>query len=174
MRSLVVVITLSVTVTLMAVTLANAPPKFAPQVTHVSHEKVAEAVKGMRVPGQAPLPLIPRDMDLGIRVNVGRKVTGARAEVHSIYGHVFFIQEGTGTVVLGGQLVDPKEGQPGEWTGSSTTGGQEFHVSPGDMITVQVGMPHWWKAVAKEGIVFIAFHSYPEHNQPGAVSGVRK
>lgn len=174
MKSLLVWFTLSITIALVTVVVAGAPPKFAPQVTYVPHEQVNAAVKQGMVAGQPPIGLIPRDMDLGVRVNVGRKAVGARAEVHSIYGHVFFIQEGSGTVVLGGELVDPKEGVPGEWTGTRTTGGKEYPVTKGDLITVQVGMPHWWKEVAKEGIVFIAFHAYPEHNQPGAVQSGRK
>ena len=161
MKRLTTLVTLSIAIVLMRPVHAGPAPAFAPRITHVAHGSVSDAVQGARTPGQRPIELIARDADLGIRVNVARKVTNRMAEVHSTYGHIFFIQDGTGTVVLGGELVKPQENRPGEWTGTAVTGGQEFRVAKGDMITVQVGMPHWWKETSAEGVVFIAFHSYP-------------
>lgn len=40
-------------------------------------------------------------------------------------------------------------------------------MTRGDMITVQVGMPHQWRDVPKS-VSYLAFHSFPEHNQPAA------
>ncbi|MBM3778376.1 MAG: hypothetical protein FJW23_09085 [Acidimicrobiia bacterium] len=157
--------TLSLTIALMPSVHAGPTPAFAPRITHASHTQVAEAVRLAAVPGQRPVELVPQDWDLNIRVNVARKVTNRMAEVHATYGHLFYIQEGSGTVVLGGELVEPTENRPGEWTGTGVTGGREVHVQKGDMVTVQVGMPHWWKETGPEGVVFIAFHSYPERNR---------
>jgi mannose-6-phosphate isomerase-like protein (cupin superfamily) len=156
----------SLAVVLITPVRAGAPPTFAPGVQHAMHDKVADAIQRQRTPGTSPIELIARDNDLGVRVNVARKVTNRMAEVHATYGHIFYIQEGTGTVVLGGELVEPKENRPGEWTGTATTGGKEYRVTKGDLITVQVGMPHWWKETSPEGVIFIAFHAYPEKHQP--------
>lgn len=147
---------------------AGPTPAFPPRVSHSHHESLHAALTKIRTPGTAPIELVARDHDLGVRVNVARKVANRMAEVHATYGHIFFIQSGTGTLVLGGELVEPKENRPGEWTGTAVTGGQDYQVSAGDMVTVQVGMPHWWKDTSADGVVFIAFHSYPERHQPQA------
>ena len=165
MKRLTTLMALSIASALMSPVHAGQQPAFAPRITHAPHSKVSDAVRDSRTPGRRPIELIARDVDLGVRVNVARKTTNRMAEVHSTYGHIFFIQDGTGTLVLGGELVDPTENRPGEWTGTAVTGGQEYRVAGGDMITVQVGMPHWWKETSEEGVVFIAFHSYPESKQ---------
>lgn len=148
------------------------PPRDYPtQIAYVPAERLEQAVTRGAVAGRGSNELVPRDKDLGVRVSLGRKLATpptTDAEAHSTFGHVYLVEAGSGTLVLGGQLVDPKEGSPGEWRGRAIAGGREFQMKKGDMITVQVGMPHWWRDVGADGVAYLAFHSFPEHNQPGA------
>lgn len=160
-----------VSVTLMGAVTAGGPPPpdYAKQIIHVPGEKRLNAVTHGNLAGQGTNELVPRDVDLGVRVSLGRKaatppMTGA--EAHETFGHVYLIEAGGGTLVLGGELIDPEESRPGEWTGRGIKGGREFQMSKGDMITVQVGMPHWWREVPEGGVAYLAFHSFPEHDQP--------
>jgi mannose-6-phosphate isomerase-like protein (cupin superfamily) len=150
---------------------ADGPPKFPSRIVYVPHATLDNAVLHGNVAGGGTNELVPRDNDLGVRVSLGKKNATppvSAAEVHSTFGHVFLIEDGGGTLVLGGELVDAKENRPGEWTGSGIKGGQEFQMTKGDMITVEVGMPHWWKQVSAGGVAYLAFHSFPEHNQPAS------
>lgn len=152
-----------------ALSAGPAPKDYPKQITYVPAEKRLNAIaKGVVAP-QGTNELIPRDRDLGVRASMGRKTATppvTEAEAHATFGHVFLIEEGEGTLVLGGEIVDAKEGSPGEWRGPSVRGGREFRMKKGDMITVQVGMPHWWKEVGPNGVAYLAIHSFPEHNQP--------
>jgi mannose-6-phosphate isomerase-like protein (cupin superfamily) len=170
MKSAVALLTLSFIVALMAVGLAGPPPKAYPTaITYVPAEKRLNAITKGNLAGQGTNELVPRDMDLGVRVSLGKKAQTppvTNAEAHATFGHVYLIEEGEGTLVLGGEIVSPAENRPGEWTGPSIKGGREFHMKKGDMITVQVGMPHWWKDVPKGGVAYLAFHSFPDKDQP--------
>jgi mannose-6-phosphate isomerase-like protein (cupin superfamily) len=148
-----------------------APTNYPHQITYVPAAKHLNAIAHGAIAGQGTNELVPRDVDLGVRVSMGKKAATppvSNAEVHATFGHVYLIEEGEGTLVLGGELDNAKENRPGEWTGPSIKGGQEYHMKKGDMITVQVGMPHWWKQVGPGGVAYLAFHSFPAHNQPPA------
>lgn len=156
-------------VMISAATAANDPPAYSARITYVPHDKHTEAIVHGNLAGAGTNELIPRDMDMGVRVSLGKKAATppvTAAEVHATFGHVFLIEAGEGTLVLGGELASPKENSPGEWTGPAINGGREFHMMKGDMITVQVGMPHWWKQVSKDGVAYLAFHTFPERHQP--------
>ena len=143
----------------------NGPPTYSPTIVHVGSDELKRAVTEGHLSGAGTNELVPRDPDLGIRVSVGRKLATPPAtgsEAHETFGHVYRIESGSATLVLGGELVDPRERAPGEWVGSGIRGGQEFYMSEGDMITVQVGMPHQWTEVAENGVAYLAFHSFPD------------
>ncbi len=151
---------------------AGAPPRYPDRIVYVPADRLEQAVTRGNAAGQGTNELVPRDADLGVRVSLGRKLPNAPTgdpEAHETFGHVYLVQAGAGTLVLGGTLVNPRPRSGGEWNGSAITGGREFRMKTGDMITVQVGMPHWWKEVGPEGVAYLAFHSFPEHHQPGVV-----
>ena len=172
MRRVILLVTFTVIAAAIAARAGGPAPKTYPhQITYVPAEKRLNAISKGATAGQGTNELIPRDTDLGVRVSLGRKNPTppvSDAEVHATFGHVYLVEEGEGTLVLGGELENAKENRPGEWTGASIRGGQEFEMKKGDMITVQVGMPHWWKRVGPGGVAYLAFHSFPDRNQPPA------
>ncbi len=65
--------------------------------------------------------------------------------MHENHTHVFYVVEGTATIVTGGTLTGGKTTEPGEIRGSAIEGGKEQPLSKGDVIVIPAGIPHWWK-----------------------------
>jgi mannose-6-phosphate isomerase-like protein (cupin superfamily) len=64
-------------------------------------------------------------------------------EVHANWADHFVVTEGEATLIVGGTVVNEKETGPGEKRGTAITGGKEYQMVPGVIITVPAGMPHW-------------------------------
>jgi len=142
------------------------PPAYPDRVVHVPAAEHEETIRTGRIAARRTNELIPRDHDLGIRVSMGRKLATPpvpEAEVHGDFGHIFIIEEGGGTLVLGGELVNPTQrGQM--WVAASIKGGRRYEMKTGDMITVQVGMPHQWVEIPKS-VSYLAIHTFPDKYQ---------
>ena len=70
-----------------------------------------------------------------------REGTGS-SEVHEHEADIFVIEDGEGTLVIGGKLVDSHLEKPGELRGKSISGGENIHYAPGDIIHIPAGVPH--------------------------------
>jgi len=119
----------------MAVLMTGAGPSSA--VTYVGHDKVDEALAK-----SGPLVTAP---DLAVS-GTHRTMTAA-PEVHEKVTHVWYVTDGTATVVTGGTLVGGKMTKPGLTVGSNIQGGQTQRLVKGDVIVIPAGSPHWWKEV---------------------------
>ena len=71
------------------------------------------------------------------------------SEIHADWADHFVVTEGEATMIVGGTMVNGRNTGPGETRGSGLTGGQEYAMVPGAVITVPAGMPHW--TVVKPG-----------------------
>lgn len=63
-------------------------------------------------------------------------------EIHAHFDDVIIVQQGVATIVTGGSLINPTSGPDGESKGSGVRGGKSRVVGPGDVITVNAGVPH--------------------------------
>jgi mannose-6-phosphate isomerase-like protein (cupin superfamily) len=70
------------------------------------------------------------------------RTSSGGGEIHAHYDDVIIVQQGTATIVTGGSLVNPTTGPDGESKGSAVSGGKSREVGPGDVITVNAGVPH--------------------------------
>jgi mannose-6-phosphate isomerase-like protein (cupin superfamily) len=70
-----------------------------------------------------------------------REATGS-SELHEHEADIFVIEEGAGTLVLGGKLVGAKTQKPGELRGTSIEGGERRTFEAGDIIHIPAGTPH--------------------------------
>jgi mannose-6-phosphate isomerase-like protein (cupin superfamily) len=114
-------------------------------VTYVPHDKVsATMAKGGQIVN-----------DKGLIVLAQRRGAG-EVEVHEKTNHVFIIVEGEATFVTGGTLVSPKNTAPGQIRAGSVQGGQTYHLTKGDVITIPAGTPHWFKEVSTQTIAYYA------------------
>ena len=70
-----------------------------------------------------------------------REGTGS-AEVHQHEADIFIVESGSGTIVLGGKVVQPKMEKPGEIRGTSIEGGEKRAIGSGDILHIAAGVPH--------------------------------
>ncbi|HEV7698798.1 MAG TPA: cupin domain-containing protein [Pyrinomonadaceae bacterium] len=63
-------------------------------------------------------------------------------EVHDGADDIYYVLDGTATLMLGGSLDAPKEISSGEWRSKTATGGQKVVIKKGDLIVVPRGTPH--------------------------------
>jgi mannose-6-phosphate isomerase-like protein (cupin superfamily) len=117
-------------------------------VTYVPHDKVSATMVGG---GQ----IID---DHGLIVLAQRRSAG-EVEVHEKTNHVFIIVEGEATFVTGGTLVGARETAPGQRRASSVQGGQVYHLTKGDVITIPAKTPHWFKDVPTKTIAYYAVNT---------------
>jgi mannose-6-phosphate isomerase-like protein (cupin superfamily) len=76
---------------------------------------------------------------------------------HDKLTEVYYVLEGTGTLVTGGTQTNAKPVSPEsatfrELTGPSSTGtgvagGQSRRIGPGDVVIIPPGVPHWFSGV---------------------------
>jgi mannose-6-phosphate isomerase-like protein (cupin superfamily) len=63
-------------------------------------------------------------------------------EVHDGSDDIYYVTNGTATLMLGGSLVEPNQISPGEWRSKTATGGQKVTIKKGDLVFVPRGTPH--------------------------------
>jgi mannose-6-phosphate isomerase-like protein (cupin superfamily) len=75
-------------------------------------------------------------------VNMEHRVMGQAAAVHEKEAELFYVIEGSGTIVTGGKLVEEKRTNEANLSGTSIQGGVSKKISKGDWIIVPEGVPH--------------------------------
>jgi quercetin dioxygenase-like cupin family protein len=85
--------------------------------------------------------------DPAYKVMTATRTAGGEAELHARDTDIFYVVEGSATFVTGGTLVGAHETAPNESRGTGLDGGVEQTVSAGDVVTIEAGIPHWFKAV---------------------------
>lgn len=78
--------------------------------------------------------------------NLEYRVAGvnANATVHEREAEIFYVVEGSGTLVTGGTLKEERRTNPDNRAGSGIDGGTRQKVGKGDVIMVPEGTPHWF------------------------------
>lgn len=77
----------------------------------------------------------------GTAMMTSRDKTGL-SEIHADWIDHIFVQEGGATMILGGEIKEPKETGPGETRGSGVTGGKSFPMRPGDYVYIPAKTVH--------------------------------
>jgi len=153
------IFTLSLCITSLAVaTLAQQPADQAMKTFSSSADVTAMIAKAKseRKEGQpivtAPiLALAPYKANLEYRASVGA------AAVHEKEAEMFYVIEGTATMITGGKLVNEKRTNPENLTGTAIEGGLTRTVAKGDFIIVPEGSPHWFSNIPST-IVLMTLH----------------
>jgi mannose-6-phosphate isomerase-like protein (cupin superfamily) len=63
-------------------------------------------------------------------------------EAHRGCTDIYFVQTGTATAQLGGDIADPKEEAPGEIRGTGVSGARRHSIGPGDMVLIPRNTAH--------------------------------
>jgi mannose-6-phosphate isomerase-like protein (cupin superfamily) len=120
------------------------------KVTYIPHDTVNQTMtKGGQIIGEN-----------GLIVLAQRRGAG-EVEVHENTNHVFIIVEGEATFVTGGTMVGAKNTAPGQIRATGVQGGQTYHLTKGDVITIPAKTPHWFKEVPTQTIAYYAVNLEP-------------
>jgi mannose-6-phosphate isomerase-like protein (cupin superfamily) len=90
---------------------------------------------------QSMIRLAPYNVSLEYRAGV------ANAALHEHEAELFYVVDGSATLVTGGHLTDQRRTNAANLTGSGIEGGESRHVAKGDFIMVPENTPHWFSAI---------------------------
>jgi len=127
---------------------AASPDDGVPAAVHyIPHDQVASVMaKGG-----------PVVSDPGLVVLANRREAGA-VEYHEHTNHIFIMVDGEATFIVGGKMIGAKQTAPGQTRAESLEGGQTFHLTKGDIITIPAKTPHWWKELATKSVGYYAIN----------------
>jgi quercetin dioxygenase-like cupin family protein len=97
----------------------------------------------------------PLQLNSAFKVQAGRRDAAGLVEIHTHDTDIFYLTEGTATLITGGQAVDPKEISPGELRADKLIGGVTRKISKGDVVIIPAGVPHWMPEVSKPFLYFV-------------------
>jgi mannose-6-phosphate isomerase-like protein (cupin superfamily) len=106
-------------------------------------------------------------MELRVAVQHENNKTGVAAELHDASDDVYYVLDGSATLVLGGKLDAPKEVEPGEWRSPKIIDGKTFEITKGDLVVVPRGTPHQ-RSTANKDFTMILIKIYENPLKPGA------
>jgi mannose-6-phosphate isomerase-like protein (cupin superfamily) len=127
--------------------------------TYASSSDVAAMIakaKAERKPDQAVfaqpiVQLAPYNASLEYRGTVGP------AAVHETEAEIFYVVDGSGTMVTGGKLVNEKRNNAANLGGTGIEGGSSRMISKGDFIVVPENVPHWFSSI-NGALVLMSLH----------------
>lgn len=88
-----------------------------------------------------------KDPDKNYQISAGKRTTPGQPEIHGKDTDIFFVVDGTATIITGGTIVDEKTTAPDEIRGTSIKGGETTQLSKGELIVIPHGTPHWIQQV---------------------------
>jgi mannose-6-phosphate isomerase-like protein (cupin superfamily) len=90
---------------------------------------------------QSLLQLAPYNVSLEYRASVGN------AAVHETEAELFYVVDGSATLVTGGKLTGETRTNAENLSGNGIEGGQSRKVAKGDFVMVPEKTPHWFSAI---------------------------
>jgi mannose-6-phosphate isomerase-like protein (cupin superfamily) len=89
------------------------------------------------------------------KIHASRREGPGMAEVHTRDTDIAYVLEGTATLVTGGTATGLKSTAAEELRGSGIVGGQTRKLSPGDVVIIPNGIPHWFKKVSVPFLYYV-------------------
>lgn len=148
---------------------ADAPPAPPPMKTFTSSAEVTALIaqaKAQLKPGQAMIGL-PILSLAPYRAGLEYRAGNNPPSVHEKDAEMFYVIEGTGTLITGGKLVDEKRNNTNNLGGTGITGGTSQSIAKGDFVIVPENTAHQIMPTGGAPIVLMAFHApRPAANWP--------
>ena len=113
----------------------------ASDVTALIAKAKAERKGDQALLAQSMIQLAPYNVSLEYRAAV------ANAAVHETEAELFYVIDGSATLVTGGKLTNENRTNAANLSGSGIEGGVTRRVAKGDFIMVPEGTPHWFSAI---------------------------
>lgn len=145
-------IAISLLTLLTAAAVAQQPPAQAPtqamktfssstDVEALIAKAKSERKENQPVVSQRILQLAPYNANLEYRASVGP------ASIHERDAEIFYVIDGSATMMTGGKLVNESRTNPANLTGTGIEGGTSRNIAKGDFIVVPENTPHWFSAI---------------------------
>ncbi len=110
-------------------------------VTALIAKAKSEIKPGQPMVGLPILQLAPYRANLEYRVAVGP------ASIHEKDAEMFYVIDGSGTIVTGGSLSEERRTNPDNRSGTGVQGGSSRRVAKGDFVMVPENTAHWFSAI---------------------------
>jgi mannose-6-phosphate isomerase-like protein (cupin superfamily) len=116
-------------------------------IAKVGNDRPQAAVRVFQLPGNMPYT-----------VNVEHRTNQPQAaSVHETEAELFYVIDGSATMVTGGKLVgETRNGS--NLSGKSIEGGTPNKLAKGDFLMVPEGVPHWFSQIDANGLNIMSFH----------------
>lgn len=115
---------------------------------YTSAADVAAAVAKLPKNPLASVPVFKMGpFNVNVEHRLGSPAAPQAASVHEKDAELFYMIDGTATLVTGGKLVEgTKDGD--NWRGKAIEGGKAQKMSKGDFMLVPAGVPHWFTDIS--------------------------
>ncbi|HVS24965.1 MAG TPA: cupin domain-containing protein [Gammaproteobacteria bacterium] len=113
----------------------------AADVTAMIAKAKAERKDNQAILAQSLIQLAPYNVSLEYRASVGN------AAVHETEAELFYVIDGSATLVTGGKLTNENRTNAENLTGTGIEGGTSRRVAKGDFVMVPERTPHWFSAI---------------------------
>jgi mannose-6-phosphate isomerase-like protein (cupin superfamily) len=123
----------------------------AADVTALLAKAKAEHKDGQPIVIERILQLAPYGANMEYRTSVGP------AAVHEKEAEMFYVIDGSATLVTGGKLANEKRTNAENLSGTAIEGGKPQAIAKGDFVIVPENTPHWFSAI-DGAIVLMSIH----------------
>jgi mannose-6-phosphate isomerase-like protein (cupin superfamily) len=141
MRSILKLGLSALAIALAAPVAAQTPPDMK---TYAASAEVADMIAkapSLMKPG-ATLASQPIVVLAPYRANLEYRTGKADAAVHETDAELFYVIQGSGVLVMGGQMVNARRANAHNLAGDSIEGGQSYTLTKGDVLIVPQNTPH--------------------------------
>jgi mannose-6-phosphate isomerase-like protein (cupin superfamily) len=84
------------------------------------------------------------------------RASDGRPEQHDRIIDVVIVHSGRGTLLVGGEMVNPTgNATTGEYLGTAIEGGQRHELGPGDVVHIPAGLPHSFLIPEGEHLTYV-------------------
>jgi mannose-6-phosphate isomerase-like protein (cupin superfamily) len=156
MKLAAILLAAGLTLTASAALAQGAPP---PDMKTVASSADVQALIA-KAKAMPPKPLISQNI-VGVgtyRANLEYRAGTSPAAIHDTENELMYVVQGSGTLVMGGSLVNGTRSNPTNQGGPSITGGNNVPLTPGTVILVPSGMAHQIIPDAGGAVVLMTFH----------------
>jgi mannose-6-phosphate isomerase-like protein (cupin superfamily) len=158
MRTIVISFTLTI---LAAVAVAQQPAAPAPQAMklYASSADVTALIANAKANTRPDAPTIQRIAGLApYSLNLEYRPKVFTANVHEKEAEMFYVLDGSATLVTGGKLTDAKRQNAENLAGPGIEGGTSQEVAKGDVILVPENTPHWFSVIHQSPLIVMSLH----------------
>jgi hypothetical protein len=144
MRAIVVSLALTISASAIWAQQAAPPTKTyssAADVAGLLAKAKADHKDGQPTVIESILRLAPYGVNLEYRTAVGP------AAVHEKEAELFYVIDGSATLITGGKLANEKRTNAENLSGTGIEGGKSQAVAKGDVVIVPENTPHWFSAI---------------------------